>query len=293
MTIAPAPSHIWTVRHGRTIDLSRRSLIMGILNVTPDSFSDGGQFDSVEAAADHGSRLLAEGADILDIGGQSTRPGRPDGALSIDEEIRRTEPVIRLLRQRHPDALLSIDTFESAVAEAAADAGVDILNDITAMRHGGNAMTSAVVRHGLGVVLMHMQGTPETMQQNPQYGDVTVEVGEFLKERVRAATDAGIPLASIAIDPGIGFGKSDDHNLQLIAGLEYFRLIQRPILVGASRKGFLARLTDPNLAADQRDHLGLAIHTAAALNGASIIRTHEVKQARQALSLMDALKSHM
>jgi dihydropteroate synthase len=198
-----------------------------------------------------------------------------------------------LLRERHPEAVLSVDTFEPMVAEAAAQAGVDILNDITALRHGGEAIAQVAVRHGLGVVLMHMQGTPETMQLNPKYGDVTVEVAGFLRDRLRQAEEWGILPGAVAVDPGIGFGKTDDHNLQLIAGLEYFRLIQRPILVGASRKGFLARLTDPGLAPVERDHLSLAVHTVAALHGASIIRTHEVRQVRQALDLVDALKAWM
>jgi dihydropteroate synthase len=266
---------------------------MGVLNVTPDSFSDGGRHPSTETAVDVGSRLLHNGADILDIGGQSTRPGRPDGAVPPDVEIQRTAPVIRSLRGRHPEAILSIDTFEPAVAQAALDAGADIINDITALRHNDGAMIQIAAQSGAGVVLMHMQGTPETMQDNPTYDDVTVEVAEFLRERIRTVVDQGVSPAALAIDPGIGFGKTDPHNLQLLAGLEYFRLLQRPILVGASRKGFLARLSEPTLAPDQRDHLGLAIHTVAFLHGASIIRTHEVRQARQALTLLEHLRACM
>lgn len=288
-----APSSLWKIRNQRVLDLSKRCLLMGILNVTPDSFSDGGLYAGVDRAVARAEQMLTEGADIIDVGGQSTRPGRKDGSVTPEEEVARVVPVLKRLRQKFPEAILSLDTFEPLVLEAGIEVGVDILNDITGLRHGGEKMAELAGQAGLGVVLMHMQGTPETMQIQPEYGDVTVEVTDFLRERLRVVTEAGVSPDHVAVDPGIGFGKTDDHNLQLLAGLEYLRLLQRPILVGASRKGFLARLTDPQLQPEQRDHLSLVVHTAAVLHGATIIRSHDVRHSRQALELLSSLRRHM
>jgi dihydropteroate synthase len=212
---------------------------MGIVNCTPDSFSDGGLFIAKDAAVDEAERHLAAGAAIIDVGGESTRPGA--AAVSIDDEIGRVLPVLRSLRLRHSSALLSVDTTKTAVAEAALDAGVDIVNDVNAAAEPD--MLELVARYGGAIVLMHRRGTPETMQCDTRYDDVVAEVHGFLRERASVAIARGIAPERVWLDPGIGFGKDDDGNLALLVSLPDLAAIGHPVLIGASRKSFIGRLT--------------------------------------------------
>ena len=282
-----AHSHIWRVR-GRDIDVSARTLVMGILNVTPDSFSDGGRFNSSDGALQHGLQMLADGADIIDIGGESTRPGRAE-TISVPEEQDRVIPVLEGLLNAQPEAMLSIDTYKGAVASAALTAGASIINDVTALRRSPE-IANHVAEAGAGLILMHMLGEPETMQENPSYSNVLVDIRNFLRERMQFAISRGVPESAIAVDPGIGFGKTVDHNVEILAGVEYLRLLQRPICIGASRKGFLGRLTG-GLDVMEREDSTVAAHCAAVLQGASIIRTHDVKRARRSIAIIDAIRA--
>ena len=274
---------IWQTNR-RTFDLANRGVIMGIVNVTPDSFSDGGTFGDTDAAVAHGLRLAAEGAEILDIGGESTRPGA--AAVSADEEQRRVLPVIEKLAASTKVAI-SIDTSKAAVARAALQAGAEIINDVTALQ-GDPDMTTVAAETGAGVILMHMRGTPRTMQHDPAYENVVTEVADFLRERMAAAKAAGLSKDQIAIDPGIGFGKTVDHNLQLIAGLRTFADLGYPVVLGASRKSFLAtaagceEMTDRDLPTAVLTALGYGL-------GARIFRVHAVRPNLQALRLAEAL----
>jgi dihydropteroate synthase len=258
----------------KSIDLSR-PVVMGILNVTPDSFSDGGAHLDPQAAVTHAECMLEEGAAIIDIGPESTRPGA--APVSASEQIRRAVPVIDALHQRRPEAVISIDTRDAVVAAAALAAGAVIVNDISALRDDAD-MAALVARRAAGVVLMHMQGTPQTMQQNPQYGDVVVEVTGFLRERAAYAQSQGIGPDRIALDPGIGFGKTIEHNLALLRGLQSLAALGYPVVVGASRKSFIGRLLDqPH--ADQRLAGSLVCDLVAVMNGALVVRVHEVARA--------------
>jgi len=276
---------IWNTGR-RTFDLANRGVIMGVINVTPDSFSDGGNFISVDAAVEHGLRLAEEGAEILDIGGESTRPGA--AWVSVEEELRRVIPVIEGLSGK-TSAALSIDTSKASVARAAVAAGAEIINDVTALR-GDDEMARVAAESGFAVVLMHMHGTPLTMQQDPHYDDVVAEVTDHLAERIAAARAAGIAADRIAIDPGIGFGKTVEHNLQLIAGLGRFAAQGRAVLLGVSRKSFLATAAQsPDV--EDRD-VPTAVLTAEGYRlGARIFRVHAVRPNVQALRLAEALAS--
>ena len=274
---------IWRTSR-RTFDLADRGLIMGIVNVTPDSFSDGGHFARTDDAVAHALRLSDEGVDILDIGGESTRPGA--AAVTVEDELRRVIPVIEKLAGKTA-AALSIDTSKAAVARAAAAAGAEIINDVTALQ-GDDDMPRVAAESGCAVVLMHMQGTPRTMQLNPHYDDVVAEVAGHLAQRVAAARAAGIGPERIAIDPGIGFGKTVEHNMQLITGLGRFAALGHPVLLGASRKSFLATLAH---CADVEDRdLPTAVLTALGYGfGARLFRVHAVHPNLQALRLAEAL----
>jgi dihydropteroate synthase len=277
----PKLPHLMT-RHG-LIKIHQRTAVMGVVNVTPDSFYDGGRRSPEEAIA-HGAGMAAEGADIIDIGGESTRPGA--APVSEQEEIHRVVPVIRGLRRlsRTP---ISIDTSKSAVARAALAEGADIINDVSALRFDP-AMAAAAADGKVPVILMHMQGTPRTMQLNPSYRDVVAEVREFLAERVRYAIDNGIDPERIVVDPGIGFGKTLRHNLLLLNGVSELASLGYPVLVGASRKAFIGKLL--NGAADDRLEGSLAVAVAAVLRGANIIRAHDVKETRRAVDIADAIQ---
>jgi dihydropteroate synthase len=256
--------------------------IMGVVNVTPDSFSDGGLFLDAEAATAHGRLLLAEGAHIVDVGGESTRPGA--AAVPADEERGRTEPVVRALAAE--GGTVSIDTSKLAVAEAALDAGAAIVNDITALRASPELAELCADRR-CGLVLMHMQGTPRTMQDDPVYDDVVDDVKAFLAARLDFAVSKGVAEDAIWLDPGIGFGKTLEHNLELLRRLAELRELGRPILIGTSRKSFIGKLTGR----DAKARLGgtIASNVIALANGAEIFRVHDVREAREALVVAEAV----
>ena len=274
---------IWKIR-GREFDLTRRAVVMGIVNATPDSFSDGGEFLDPEVACTHGLSLAADGAEILDIGGESTRPGSK--GVSAEEEIRRVLPVIEALR-RATDIPISIDTSKASVARAALEAGADIINDVTGLR-GDPEMPSLAAEFRAGVVIMHMQGTPRTMQSAPTYEDVVAEVGEFFRHSLERAVASGLDPMSIALDPGIGFGKTPAHNLALLAGLESFAPLGRPILLGVSRKSLLGHLVNSSSMED-RIWPCVALTALCRERGARIFRVHESKPHHFALRTTEAL----
>ncbi len=279
----------------------RPALVMGIVNVTPDSFFDGGQFLDADAAVAHALELVAQGAEILDIGGESTRPGAEPVAEA--EELRRVIPVIEKLanffaatrspadRQVSPTTLpviLSIDTMKPAVAHAALAAGASIVNDVAANRND-DAMWKIVAEFGAGYVCMHAQGSPQTMQKNPAYADVVREVAEFFQERLEKLNACGIAADQVMFDPGIGFGKTLEQNLSLLAGLRSFAGLRRPLLLGVSRKSFIEKFSGAKL--NQRLPASLACATLAIADGVQVIRTHDVAETVRAVRLAEAIIS--
>ena len=264
------------------IDLSRIN-IMGVLNITPDSFSDGGKFIETSQAVEHAHALIEQGADILDIGGESTRPGA--ARVAVAEEIERTIPVIEAIR-RFSNIPISIDTSKAEVMTAAAAAGADMINDVWALRQPGALEAAAAT--GLPVCLMHMLGEPGTMQKNPEYNDVVGEVSQFLRERIGKAIEAGIAPDKLLIDPGFGFGKTLRHNLQLLDQLASFKQLGYPLLVGISRKSMLGLILDKPV--DQRLYGSIAAAVIAAIAGADIIRVHDVAETHDALAIVTAVK---
>ena len=274
----------WTLR---TRDLTRQRLplLMGILNVTPDSFSDGGQFNALDQAVARALQMEADGADIIDIGGESTRPGSE--GVTLDEELQRTIPVIRELAQklRIP---ISIDTTKSEVARQALDAGAEIVNDISGLTFD-HAMMDVCREADAGICLMHIQGTPQTMQQNPQYTDVVSEVSEFLQQQVDRCLMAGILAERMCVDPGIGFGKTADHNLQLLKAIPRLQAeLQRPVLIGHSRKRFLSKILGRSV--EERESGTVGVSIALAQLGADILRIHDVRSVRDALVAWDTIR---
>jgi dihydropteroate synthase len=264
-----------------------RVLVMGIVNVTPDSFYDGGRFSRSEDAIERGLRMADEGADIVDVGGESARPGaRP---ISVQEEMDRALPVVEGIRRRSP-VHISIDTTKADVAGEAISLGAGIVNDISALRFD-ERMAEVAAGAGAFVVLMHMQGSPETMQQKPTYTDVVEEIRSFLVERVRAAVEAGIAEERVFVDPGIGFGKTVDHNVTVLRNLARLADLGRPVLVGLSHKTFLGAILD--VPPDERIEATIAANTAAILNGASIIRVHDAKEGRRTADVAARLRSHV
>jgi len=257
---------------------------MGVLNVTPDSFSDGGEFIDPDRACEHALAMQSEGADIIDVGGESTRPG----AIPVTEaeELARVVPVIERIRKRS-DVLISVDTCKARVAEAAIAAGADIINDITALA-GDNAMAGVAASSGAGVVLMHMRGTPQTMQIDPRYEDVVAEVRDFLRQKFEVAVACGIDPMRMALDPGIGFGKTPAHNRLLLRHCNAFAIGGRPVLVGASRKSFLGQLVASDVVAD-RFWPGVAITSLCRELGARVFRVHEPRPHREALRMTEAI----
>lgn len=272
---------VWTCRN-RRLELGGRTWIAGVLNLTPDSFSDGGKYAGTEAALRQARRLLGDGADLLDLGGESSRPGAEP--VPPAEEQRRVLPVLRALRAE-TEAPISIDTRNAETAEAALECGADILNDITALRDPGMAAVAA--RHGAGLVLMHMRGDPATMQCGPRYDDVTAEVEAFLAGRIRRALDAGVAEEAIALDPGIGFGKTPEHNAELLRTFSRMRLPARPWWIGVSRKSWLGTITGRPVS--ERLAAGLGALAYAALNGAHVLRVHDVKESCDAARVVDDL----
>jgi dihydropteroate synthase len=268
------------------LDFSGRALVMGILNVTPDSFSDGGAYFTAETAIVQGMKMVEDGADILDIGGESTRPG--SGSVDPVEQIRRVVPVIKKIAAEI-DIPISIDTTCCQVAQAALEAGASMVNDISGLRFDAG-LAKLAARSKVPVILMHMQGTPETMQAAPAYTDVVDEVKTFLRQRIDYAVGEGIDFDKLIIDPGIGFGKRLEDNLALLARIEEFFELNRPVLVGHSRKGFIGKLT--GLDAEHRDPVSLAVSTFLADRGVHLLRVHEVKNTRQACEIIFNLRKN-
>ena len=268
----------------RTLDLTSRGLIMGIVNVTPDSFSDGGRFADPGRAVEHALAMVADGAEILDIGGESTRPGaEPVGEA---EELRRVLPVIRALRSQS-QVLISIDTMKASVARAALDAGADIINDVTGLR-GDAAMVRLAAEKDCGLVAMHMIGDPQTMQNAPHYENVVAEVRGYLEDRLRMLTRAGIAPERIVLDPGFGFGKTLEHNLTLLRHLPDLVIEGRPLLIGVSRKSMIGKVIHSTHMSD-RYWPTIALTAHAREHGARIIRVHDVKPNAQALRMTEAI----
>lgn len=268
------------------MDLSERGLIMGILNTTPDSFSDGGEFSNLERAVSHGLEMEAEGAAIIDIGGESTRPGAAD--VSATDELTRVIPVIRELAvAKKPETFLSIDTSKAAVAEAAVEAGASIINDVTGLL-GDPAMLEVAAACDAGLVIMHMKGTPRTMQAAPDYDDVVGEVREFFEQGLQRCEQAGIDPKRICFDPGIGFGKTLEHNLELLRKLSQLRVGDRPLLLGVSKKSFIGKLVGSEEISD-RSWGTVALTAHARELGVEIHRVHEVRTNLEALRMSEAI----
>jgi dihydropteroate synthase len=273
---------VWRCRD-REIVLGDHTRLMGIVNVTPDSFSDGGAFADTDAAVDHGVRLTEEGADLLDVGGESTRPGAEE--VPTEEEIDRVVPVVERL-VKEVDVPVSVDTRKAVVAARALDAGAAIVNDVTA---GGDPEMFGVARSaGAGLVLMHMRGQPRTMQDDPRYDDVVAEVRDHLAARIGSAVAAGVPRAQLCVDPGIGFGKNLEHNLALLRSIASFRELRTPLLVGVSRKRFIGQLTGVEAPADRIEGTAGAVAWCAA-NGVDVVRVHDVLEMRRVVSVVDAI----
>lgn len=266
---------------GKNFDFNK-SYVMGILNVTPDSFSDGGEHFSVEKAVEHGIKLLDEGADILDIGGESTRPGAEK--VPADKELERIIPVIEKIIEARPGAIISVDTTKAVVAEEAVRKGARIINDISGLSFDARLL-EVVARTGAALVIMHMKGTPKSMQENPFYEDVIKEIYDFLHDKSQAAQKAGVK--NIFIDPGIGFGKSVENNFEILRRLEDFKSLGHPILIGVSRKSFIGKTLD--LDVKERDAASAMIEAVAIRNGARVIRTHNVANGNQVTKLLNHL----
>ncbi len=265
----------------RDYDLASRTHLMGVVNVTPDSFSDGGLYLSGDAAVRRGVQLAEEGADFIDVGGESTRPGSE--AVPVKEEIRRVVPVIRSLVDR-TDVPVSVDTSKAEVAEAALDAGASVVNDVSGFM-ADPAMARVAASHGASAIIMHMRGTPATMQENPVYDDLMGEIVSYLRRGVAAARDAGV--RQIIVDPGIGFGKTTDHNLEILRRLGELDVLDLPVLVGPSRKAFIGAVLD--LPVGDRLEGTAASAAVAVMNGASIIRVHDVAPLRRIVRVVDAI----
>ncbi len=263
---------------GKLVDCSQ-SMVMGILNLTPDSFYDGGKVSDANAAIEFASQMISDGASIIDLGGQSTRPGAV--LVSADEEWERIKGPLERIRERFPETILSVDTFYSGVAEKAVAAGAGMINDISAGSMD-EKMFDTIARLKVPYILMHMKGTPQTMQQDPQYSNVVKEVMDFFVERIQKLTSLGV--ADIIVDPGFGFGKSLDHNYELLAALSVFKILERPILAGISRKSMVNKVigTKPENALNGSS----VLHAIALQNGANILRVHDVKEAVEVLKIV-------
>ncbi len=268
----------------RIFDLSRQGLIMGILNVTPDSFFDGGEFFTAKKAVEHGLRMTGEGAAIIDVGGESTRPGAEP--VAAREELRRVIPVIEQLRMKI-STIISIDTSKAQVAREAIHAGASVVNDVTGGR-GDKTMMPLVAKTKSAFIIMHMQGNPRTMQVEPRYADVVSEVADFFRQQYARAIQCGIDPMAIAFDPGIGFGKTLEHNLELLAQLDRLRVHDRPLVVGVSRKSFLAKLIGASEINDRRAP-AVALTSLLRTRGADVFRIHDVKENVHALRVTEAI----
>jgi dihydropteroate synthase len=275
----------YTIRcRKRTLTLGKRTLLMGVLNVTPDSFSDGGLFFDKEKAISHGLRLVEEGADIIDIGGESTKPGSKP--LELEEELRRVIPVIKSI-SAEVDVPISIDTYKSTVAQKAIEAGAEIINDISGLNFDPS-LAKVASKEDTPLVLMHIRGTPETMQKNVHYDSLFSEILQYLKDSIQRAESAGLDPRQIIVDPGIGFGKTVEDNLLIIKNLNEFRILGKPILLGTSRKSFIGKIL--NAEVGERLEGTLSSITVGVLNGANIIRCHDALQAKRAIAVADAIR---
>ena len=269
----------------RGFDLFNEPVLMGILNVTPDSFSDGGEFSNTEQAVAHAKKMLEEGATIIDIGGESTRPG--SSFVSAEEEIARVIPVLEAIKEEMPESIVSIDTNKAVVAELAIQKGADMINDVSAGTFDNN-MFAVVSKYGVPICLMHTKGTPDVMQNSTKYEDLIADIYQFLYSRIEVAEKAGISRAKIIIDPGIGFGKDTQQNLQIIKELEAFKGLGCPILLGTSRKNFIGQVIGKEVT--DRVFGTAATITVGAMNGAGILRVHDVKEMRDTLVMTKAIK---
>jgi dihydropteroate synthase len=268
----------------RTLTLGKRTLLMGVLNVTPDSFSDGGLFYDQSKATSHGVKMVQEGADIIDIGGESTRPGSKP--LEVEEELRRVIPVIKSIAAE-VDVPISIDTYKSTVAQKAIEAGAEIINDISGLKFDPS-LAGVASTEDVPLILMHIRGTPETMQNNIHYDSLFSEILQYLKDSIHRAESAGLDPRQIIIDPGIGFGKTVEDNLFIIRNLFEFRVLGKPILLGTSRKSFIGKIL--NAPVGERLEGTLSSITVGVLNGANIIRSHDVFEAKRAIAVADAIR---
>ena len=263
----------------------RETLVMGIVNVTPDSFSDGGKFFSPEVAISHASKLITQGADIIDIGGESTRPGAEQ--VSEPEELKRVIPVIEKIRTDNPTILISIDTTKASVAKHAVEAGADIVNDVSGLSFDNN-MAGIVQSLYVPVVIMHMKGNPQNMQLNPKYKDIVNEILDFFKMKIKTAIQSGINRSMIILDPGIGFGKTVEHNFELLSRLNEFNVLELPIMIGPSRKSFIGITLD--LPPEDRVEGTAAAVSAGVMNGASIVRVHDVKSMKRVVRIIEKVR---
>ncbi len=270
--------------NNRVLDLTQ-PVVMGILNVTPDSFSDGGRFNSVDTALERVEQMVKAGVTIIDIGGESTRPGAPE--VSVEEEIDRVVPVVKAIREKF-DIWLSIDTSKAEVMRLAIEAGADIINDVRSLTEPG--ALEVVAEANVPVCIMHMQGEPSTMQQNPQYQNLLTEVHQFLEERIQICVDAGIKREKLILDPGFGFGKTVEHNYSMLAHLEEFHQYNLPVLAGMSRKSMLFKLLDKQ--PQQCMAASVASATIAAMKGAQIIRVHDFEETLDAVRVVNAVSAN-
>lgn len=255
--------------------------IMGILNITPDSFYDGGQFNSIETAVDQASKMIQDGADIIDVGAESSRPDAKP--VSEQEELEKIVPVIKAIREKHPNILISVDTYKHETARLCLEAGADIINDITGLKD--EKMMTLVKDTGVPIIMMHMRGTPETMQQMTKYKNVTKEIYEFFDEKIKECKDFGINTGKIIVDPGIGFAKTKEQNFEILKNLEMLKKLDSPILIGTSRKSFLGSTPEKRL------YGSLASVCYAYLKGARIFRVHDVKETKEALNIMEKIEN--
>ena len=267
-------------------DQNRETLIMGIVNVTPDSFSDGGKYNTLESAFDHSLKLVEEGADIIDVGGESSRPG--SSSITLNEELDRTLPLIIKIRTNFPDIIISIDTTKSRVAEQAILSGANIINDISGLSNDKN-MVKVAFKYNVPVVIMHMQGNPKTMQNNPSYSDLIGQIKIFFEDQIQLATNTGIQKDRIILDPGIGFGKSFEDNFKLINQLDKFCKLGFPILIGPSRKSFIGLALNEGI--ENRLEGTAAAVTSGIIRGARIVRVHDVKQIKKVVKITDLIRT--
>ncbi len=267
------------------INPDRKTLVMGIINVTPDSFSDGGKYVKIKNAINHAKKMVDDGADIIDVGGESTRPGAEE--VSSSEELRRVIPVVESIRLNFPDILISIDTTKSVVAQKAIKAGADIINDVSGL-NSDTKMVEVVANLKVPIIIMHMKGNPKNMQTNPKYKNLIGEITSFFEEKIKIATELGISRNLILIDPGIGFGKKIIHNFEIISKLKEFSKLNLPIMIGPSRKSFIGKTL--NLPVESRIEGTSATITASILNGANIVRVHDVLEMKRVAEISEKIK---